>query len=820
MKPMILFALGGIFHCILTLVVQAAEVEVVAQPDVANHATSKRAWRVGYAEADITPSPGHAMMAGFGRERYAHGSVAPLRAQALALRDQNDKTAVLIVADVLGFDRVSVDSLRRKIYAEHGCPAQTVCFSASHTHWGPAISFRTNFAIGGPNVWYIAKLEQTLLELVDEAIGDLASAGISYGSCEVRIGMCRRLPNEQGEFKWGANPDGSYDEHTPVLKIVRQRSPKQIVLVGHACHPTSTGIIGKWSPDYPGAMRQKLETTLEDCRAMFVMGCGGDAKVVFHDESTGKDTFAAHPQQSHAAGSKLANYVLKYLKKDNLSELAPDLCTTLVHGSLTFQEPRCREEIERMSFTGSHRSSKTWWARQSLTYPDRRRQQHYEVQVWCLGDLTMVALEGEVCADWGAMTRALATTRHAMVIGYANHCPGYIPTARIIREGGYEGDTSHMAYFLPAPFQPKIEVELSQLLLKALGRSNQDQAKTPPIYKDKTHLLKYLDETGHSHEITRAEQWKTRQAHILADVQSVLGPVPGRSFRVPLDLQVIEEVNLDSYSRKKIAYNVDPYDRVESYLLIPHNLKGNTPAILALHGTNPRGKDKSVGLWGKPRSFYGKELAERGYIVLAPDYWPMGHYHDKTSYNPYQKGYASGVMKGIWNHMRAIDVLQSLPEVDDDRIGSIGLSLGGYNTVFLAAFEPRVKAMVSCAGYNSFFDYAASEYGGGDLKNWSLDKHMRRIRTVYDDDPQQVPFDFPELIGVLAPRPFLTIAPTMDQYFALSGVRKCINAARPVYELLDAGENFQVDFPDATHDFPDAQRQKAYEFFDQVFNHQ
>jgi hypothetical protein len=134
------------------------------------------------------------------------------------------------------------------------------------------------------------------------------------------------------------------------------------------------------------------------------------------------------------------------------------------------QAPRSREQIEALALDGNPKTGSTWWARQSLAYPDERRTQQSDVQAWSLGDLTLVALEGEVCADWGPVTRALASTKHAMTIAYANEVPGYIPTARIIREGGYEGDTSHMAYFLPAPFDPKMEVELQALLKEALGR--------------------------------------------------------------------------------------------------------------------------------------------------------------------------------------------------------------------------------------------------------------------------------------------------------------------------------------------------------------
>ena len=776
-------------------------------------AAEPEGWLVGFAQADITPATGQAMMAGFGRERYADGVLTPLRAQALAFRDSTGKTALLLVADVLGFDRVTVDRLRRKIEADHGLPPEAVCFSASHTHWGPAINYRANFAIGGINVWYLGHLEAKLLDLAAEALKDLAPARVGYGACEAQIGMCRRRPNDKGEFGWGPYPPGSYDRHTPVLRIQRGTSPAQIVLVGHACHPTSTGLVGKWSADYPGAMRDRIEATLDDCRAVFVMGCGGDAKVVHRDPATNEVVFSASPEQSEAGGTKLAETVLDYLEGQPLADLQPTIDTKLVRGALSLQEPPSQAEIEQMALDGDPRTTATWWARQSLAYPDRRREQRYDVQAWRLGDLTVLALEGEVCADWGAMARSLASTRHAMTIGYANHVPGYIPTARIIREGGYEGGTSHMAYFLPAPLDPRSEPQLSELLLEAVGRVEPGESQPAPAYENKTELLEYVDADGREQRVTNRDAWEVRRAHILANLQRVLGPLPGPSFRVPLDVQVIEETDQGSYTRKKIAYNVDPSDRVESYLLVPHNLRGKTPAILALHQTGQNGKDEPVGLGGNPELHYAKELAERGYVVIAPDYWPMGHYRNKD-YDPHFRGYASGAMKGVWGHVRALDVLETLPEVDPERIGCIGHSLGGYNTVFLGALEPRVKAMVSSAGYNSFVDYAASPYGGGELKNWSLDKHLRRIRTVYNDDPAQVPFDFPELVAALAPRPFFTSAPTEDHVFVLPGVTKCLDAARPVYELLGASENLQAVFPEAKHDFPSPQRQAAYEFLD------
>ena len=323
-------------------------------------------------------------------------------------------------------------------------------------------------SIGSVDIWYLGRLEETILGLAAEALANRSPAKIAYGASEVQIGMNRRLPDAGGAIQWGVNPEGSYDRHTPVLSITREDSPRRLVLVSHACHPTSMGPIEKWSPGYPGAMREKIEASLEDSRALFVMGCGADAKVVFQDGERGEYVFANTPAQSRAGGIKLADAVLHFLETGNLVPLDGGLRASLARGALSLQPARSRAKIEEMAFDGDPRKHVTWWARQMLAFPNDIDRQRYEGQAWRLGALTLVALEGEVVSDLGPLTRSLTSTESAMVIGYANYCPGYIPTAQLVRQGGYEGDTSHMAYFLPAPFDPKAEQELVELVRQAV----------------------------------------------------------------------------------------------------------------------------------------------------------------------------------------------------------------------------------------------------------------------------------------------------------------------------------------------------------------
>ncbi|MGB2865926.1 MAG: neutral/alkaline non-lysosomal ceramidase N-terminal domain-containing protein, partial [Sedimentisphaerales bacterium] len=284
---------------ILFLIIAAAAFASQARPD-------ERPWSVGYAEADITPAPGQVQMSGFGRERYARGVLAPLLTHVVVLRDGEDNTGVLITADILDLDHVMVEAIRRAIRHKHEIPAENIMFVASHTHWGPAVRFRMSFSIGAPNVWYMDLLEDKILAGVDAALKNLSPAAVEYGWIDFRgIGCNRRLPVD-GKITWGPYKEGSFDGHTPIFRIKRSTEPQQLLVVGHACHPTSSGTIQKWSPDYPGAMRDCLAAEIPHTKAVFVQGCGGDAKVVHEDPETGKLAFSNSPDRAKVAGETLA----------------------------------------------------------------------------------------------------------------------------------------------------------------------------------------------------------------------------------------------------------------------------------------------------------------------------------------------------------------------------------------------------------------------------------------------------------------------------------------------------------------------------------
>jgi predicted dienelactone hydrolase len=288
-----------------------------------------------------------------------------------------------------------------------------------------------------------------------------------------------------------------------------------------------------------------------------------------------------------------------------------------------------------------------------------------------------------------------------------------------------------------------------------------------------------------------------------------MGPLPNPKQPVSLDVQVVEEHQEDGYIRRKLAYHTDdPNKRVRAWLLLPTDKSTEKcPAVLCLQQTTPNGKNSPIGLSDRPTMHYALELARRGYVTLSPDYPSFGEYE----YDFDADNYASGSMKAIYDNIRAIDVLQSLPEVDPDRIGCIGHSLGGHNSLFTAVFDTRVKAVVTSCGFTSF-----RKYKGGDLHGWSGPRYMPLVATKYHYSPEEMPFDFPEILAAIAPRAVFIVAPLHDDNFDIAGVHECLAAAGPIFKLLGHPENLEAVHPDGAHDFPDAERKQAYEFLDNV----
>jgi hypothetical protein len=166
-------------------------------------------------------------------------------------------------------------------------------------------------------------------------------------------------------------------------------------------------------------------------------------------------------------------------------------------------------------------------------------------------------------------------------------------------------------------------------------------------------------------------------------------------------------------------------------------------------------------------------------------------------------------MKAIWDNMRGLDYLESLPFVRKGRFGAIGHSLGGHNAIYTAVFDQRIAVVVSSCGFDSFVDYM-----DGNIKGWTSERYMPRLLD-YKSHLNDVPFDFYELVGALAPRTVFINAPTGDTNFKYRSVDQIVAAAMPVYDLFGARADLRVAHPDCGHDFPPEIREQAYQILDQ-----
>ena len=324
-----------------------------------------------------------------------------------------------------------------------------------------------------------------------------------------------------------------------------------------------------------------------------------------------------------------------------------------------------------------------------------------------------------------------------------------------------------------------------------------------------------------AHESSVGEVAPDRAA-ILDSMQQAMGKLPERTNLPDFDVHIVDSLKQETYTRYNIRFTVAENEVVPAYLYIPRRNERTEKraAMVVLHPTGDQGKH----LVDTKTQYYthvpAKELAERGYVVIAPDYPSMGDLKDHDFEND---RYESGTMKAIFNHMRSIDLLQEMEEVDPERIGVIGHSLGGHNAMFLAAFDQRLKVIVSSCGWTpmDYYDIGdkAKEIYGGRLGPWAQDRYMPPLRDKYNLDGDKIPFDFIDVIAALAPRPFFSNSPLNDSNFDVEGVKKGIEEASALYRSLGAEENLQVRYPEAGHDFPLDVRLEAYEFIDKVLKH-
>jgi dienelactone hydrolase len=284
----------------------------------------------------------------------------------------------------------------------------------------------------------------------------------------------------------------------------------------------------------------------------------------------------------------------------------------------------------------------------------------------------------------------------------------------------------------------------------------------------------------------------------------------------PLDVRIHETEVVDGrYERKLISYQVEAGERAFAFLGIPLKLKGPRPGIVALHGTYEKGIEQLAGLEGNPDKAFFDHLCRRGYVVIAPEHFVSGRrtpragaYDTAQFYERHPQWTAVG--KFTYEHSIAVDVLTGLKEVDADRIGVIGHSLGGHGAIFLAAYDDRVKA-AACNCGAAFFRH------NDRADSWARDHwyvYFKPLRGALHRG--ELPdIDFHEIIALVAPRAFLDISALNDgdpntqrqRVLMLSSVMR-------VYELLGAADRFSFFVHGRGHSAPRESRELMYAWLD------
>jgi endonuclease/exonuclease/phosphatase family metal-dependent hydrolase/dienelactone hydrolase len=352
-----------------------------------------------------------------------------------------------------------------------------------------------------------------------------------------------------------------------------------------------------------------------------------------------------------------------------------------------------------------------------------------------------------------------------------------------------------------------------------IEQQNSDELSEKQLQSERESLLQTPAPSGQTRIAKTATEWIPRKKSILNAMQSVMGRLPEfESLNVP-EMELLEEIDCGDYVRRKILYRSQAGNRTPAFLCVPKAaFKKNAkplPAVLCLHPTdNVIGNGVVVGLGGKANRQYASELATRGYVTLAPAYPLLADYQPDVK----ALGWESGTLLAVWDNIRGIDLLCSLPFVKRDAIGAIGHSLGGHNAIYTAAFDKRIAAVVSSCGFDSYQDYY-----GGDQTKWIAGKGWTQLRYMpklanYQDRLDEIPFDFDEILATIAPRPILVVAPLHDSNFQAASVSRLVKNAGAAYALHGAEQSLQLLQPDCAHDFPNQMRAEAYLLFDQVLN--
>lgn len=415
-------------------------------------------WKAGTAKVAITPKQ-PLWMAGYAsRTKPSEGALHDIWAKALAVEDPSGKRALVVTLDVCGIGRDLSNKIRDALKEKHGLDRSQIVVSTSHTHTGPVVGHNllSMYNISEDEKHkifdYADYLEKAVLGIADGAIAHLSDANLAWGTGRCDYAVNRRTNAEAAvpKLREALALNGPVDHDVPVLRITRPDGSLTGVVFGYACHCTVLDSY-KFSGDHAGFAQIAVEKQHPGAQAMFVAGCGGDQNPLPRRTV----------ELAEAYGNQLARSVEAVLATP-MRPIAGPLHAAYEEIDLAFAKLPTTEQVENdaksMDFYIASRArllldtiAKNGSLSQTAPYP---------VQVWKLDDLTWVVLGGEVVVDYSLRIKRNLGSSHTWVSAYCNDVLAYIPSLRVLKEGGYEGATSMIYYGHPTVWSERVEEDI------------------------------------------------------------------------------------------------------------------------------------------------------------------------------------------------------------------------------------------------------------------------------------------------------------------------------------------------------------------------
>ena len=423
--------------------------------------------RLGTAQAIITPPIG-TPLAGFGsRDHGSEGVLDDVEVRALWLQegDSAADAVCIITADLLGIETDMTAEMRSELSRETGISPDRILLAASHTHSAQQV-LKNIVGTGDPIPSVVASTQQRILETAKESRENLRAVTMHAGRGNLVGFSINRRVLKDGVVHMIPNPDGIRDDEVMVISYRDEISGEvAAVLFQFTCHP-STICTYDVTADYPGVARRHIEGALGNgAVAAFLPGCFGNVRT--NATIVGGSMFRGGTVQDITAfGSALGTEVLRVLKEDS-TQLEPSLGGSTSEISLELAGYPSQEKLDA-ALKSDNKIERAWAAKTISEPPSTTRP--FSIQRIDLSKKAMlVAMSGEVVCEYGHFIKELHLETFAVPMGYSNGVLSYIPTAKIIAEGGYEGDQSSQVYGLPSVFKPEIEDKIKEAIRELMA---------------------------------------------------------------------------------------------------------------------------------------------------------------------------------------------------------------------------------------------------------------------------------------------------------------------------------------------------------------